>query len=104
MVRADLLVHVVEVNEIAGADIHGTQAEAYLTGVDQVEIDELLKRVAKRARLVHTERACRTWRETECGWNARLEKTRQAEHRSGEGARLVEKRPPVCARNDRLRQ
>ena len=43
---------VVEVREIAGAHIYGTDAKADFAGVDAIELDQLFERILQRARIV----------------------------------------------------
>ncbi|HZZ66991.1 MAG TPA: hypothetical protein VFE18_02355 [Phenylobacterium sp.] len=50
--RPDLLVLVVEVGEVAGADVDRAYAEARRPGVDPVEVDQALERGPERGRVV----------------------------------------------------
>jgi hypothetical protein len=44
----DLFGGIVEVGEVAGADVHGADAQAHLARVDAVEVDQALERGAQR--------------------------------------------------------
>ena len=47
---------VVEIDEVAGADVDGADAEAHLAGVDAVEIDQALQRRLERRGVVEARR------------------------------------------------
>ena len=77
---------VVEVREIAGAHIYGTDAKADFAGIDAVEIDQPFERILQRARIVIAGR-----RSAEQPLHRRTgrEETRLPEHEGVERARAT---------------
>ena len=81
---------VVEIGEIAGADVHRADAEAGLAGVDAIEIDQPLERRLERRGVVEAERLGRARRIEQRPRHARAEEAADAEGRRQGGAGLVE--------------
>ena len=104
MVRADGLLAIVEIGEIAGPDIHRAYAEARLSGIDQIEIDKLFDRPSERLCCVDAQSLRRARWKGDGRRDARFEEPRQPEHGREGRARLVEKGPRLLTRYDRLGQ
>src|SRR5262245_45616797 len=48
VLRADRVRRRVEIDEVTGADVHRTDAEAHLAGIDPIEVDESLERCLEK--------------------------------------------------------
>lgn len=62
VLHTDGFAGVVEIADLAGADVHGAETESGLAGVDAIEVDEPVERPVDRKAVVVAERAVRTGR------------------------------------------
>ena len=62
MLGADLVGEIVEILKISGADMHRADAEADVSAIDEVEIDEALQRRLQGSGVIIAERAGRPGR------------------------------------------
>ena len=84
MLRANLVGGVVEVDEVAAADVHGANAETSCSGIYQVEIDQAFESGLEWSNIVvaHSFGAQRCMKE---GWRkTRFEESRRAEEKDAE--------------------
>ena len=95
MVGADRLRLRVEILQIAGQHLHGADAQAHVARVEQVEIDKLDQRLAKRGGVIDADRFGRALRAEQGRGDARGEEARHAGHHRQRGARLVEQPPRI---------
>src|SRR6476660_8611225 len=92
MRQLDLLKRVVEISQIASPNIHGTDAETRVTGINPFEVDQPLDRVLERSNIVVAERFdAKKWKQKRRR-HPRCEKTWCAEQRNPEGPSMIEHR------------
>ncbi len=89
VLRADLVGGVVEVDEVAGPDVGGADAEADFLGVDPVEVDQAFEQRLERPDVVVGEVARIAGRREDRRRKARLEEFRRAQHQRRHRAHLV---------------
>jgi hypothetical protein len=79
-----------KIDEIAGADVDGADAEAHRAGIDAIEVNEPLERAAQRGRVIPAGRLDRSrWRKIR--WNnSRLEEPGSTLEDGGSGAQPIE--------------
>src|SRR6185295_17701139 len=97
VLRSDRMRSVVEVDEIAGANVHSADTEPHLTGVDPVEVDKPLERAFQQLGLVEA-RSLESTARVEPG--SRLPESEKARRTGDEGVartELVEDRAPQVA-------
>src|SRR5690606_12011128 len=91
----------IEILHIPGEKVHGSDRNARLPGIEQVEIDELMQRRSERRCVVKTDGLGRRRRHKR-GWrHARLEETRHAGRGYERRARLIEKLARIVVASQR---
>ena len=89
MLGDDLLLVVVEVDEIAGENVHRTDREADRLLVDKRKVDEVLERLLERRRAIEARRGARAGRRQPRAHLVRLEEARLAHGHGHERARGI---------------
>src|SRR5262249_28655611 len=80
----------IEIDEVAGADVDGPDAEAHRAGIDAVEIDEPLERAAQWRRVIPAGRLDRARRRKIRRDNSRLEEPGSTLEDSRSGVQSIE--------------
>ena len=92
----------VEVHRVALADVGGADAEPRVPGIEEIEIDQPLERLAQRRGVVEAERALRAPRLQPGRRHARQEEAGDARGDAGERAPFVEDATEQVAVEERL--
>src|SRR5579871_3187851 len=90
MLGSDDMRLIVEVDEIAGSNVHGPHAEAHLARIDAVEVDQTFEGRAQACRVVETGGLERSRRMPPGHWHSRLKEAGCTDHESGRRAELIE--------------
>ena len=98
MLGPDLLLRIVEIDEVAGGDIHRADAEPRRLRIDAVEIHQPLQRRAQRRGVVIAQRLRQVRRPELRRWKARREETGHAERGDRHRAAFVIERTRHVAR------
>ena len=90
MRRADLMRGAVEIDEIAGADVHRADAETHCAGIDEVEVHQALERGFEGSDVVETQGLSAAGRMEERWGHARGEEAGSAAQQDAQRAHLID--------------